>query len=88
MSAESSHGNGAVTLAELRTRHGRTWTISDAVGGGWYAVRRVVVSAHGSAHGLSDVRCGATLTELARNLEAETRLEGQIWMRAPSQRAS
>lgn len=88
MSTESSQGNGVVTLAELKTRHGRTWVVSDAIGGGWYAVRRVAVSTHGRERGLSDVRCGATLVELARNLEAEIRLENQTWIRAPARLGS
>ncbi|MFI6800742.1 hypothetical protein [Streptosporangium canum] len=59
--------------------YGRTWRIAESVGGGWYAVRRAAVSAQGREHGLSDVRCGVSLVELAHNLEAETRLESQAW---------
>lgn len=44
------------------------WEISDAAGGGWYAVRIATVPAHG---GLSNVRCGATLEELRKHLEWE-----------------
>ncbi|MBB2909523.1 hypothetical protein FHS43_000769 [Streptosporangium becharense] len=73
-----------MTLAELTACHGRTWTISGAVGGGWYAVRRAALSVYARAHGLSDIRCGATLDELAHRLEAETRLERQAWRRIPA----
>lgn len=72
-----------MSVAELVMLHGRTWSISEAVGGGWYAVRRVVLSSYGLEHGLSNVRCGASLAELARNLEAEARLERQPWRRVP-----
>lgn len=44
------------------------WEISDAAGGGWYAVRIATVPAHS---GLSNVRCGATLDELRKHLELE-----------------
>ncbi|MEV6863106.1 hypothetical protein AB0M44_19150 [Streptosporangium subroseum] len=46
-------------------------------------MRRTGISAYGRDHGLSDVRCGATLVELARNLDDETRLESQPWQRVP-----
>ena len=46
------------------------WDISDAAGGGWYAVRIAKVSVHS---GLSNVRCGATLDELRKHLELEAR---------------
>ncbi|WP_449066306.1 hypothetical protein, partial [Planomonospora algeriensis] len=51
-----------------------------------YAVRRASISGHGREYGLSDVRCGANLVELSRNLEAETRLECQAWPRVPMRR--
>lgn len=70
-------------LAELRRRYERTWTISESLGDGCYAVRRATLSTHGREHGLSDVQCGATLVELARNLEAETRLESQSCRTVP-----
>ncbi|GAA2905788.1 hypothetical protein GCM10010517_71950 [Streptosporangium fragile] len=76
-----------VTLAQLVARFGRAWTICEAVGGGWYAVRRAGISVYGHHHGLSDVRCGASLAELARHLEAEKRLEGQTWQRVPTRPA-
>ncbi|WP_436759974.1 hypothetical protein [Streptosporangium sp. V21-05] len=72
-----------MTLAELTRLHGRTWTIAEAVGGGWYAVRRADMSAYGLEHGLSNIRCGTTLAELARRLDTETRLENQPWRRVP-----
>ncbi|WP_329091308.1 MULTISPECIES: hypothetical protein [unclassified Streptosporangium] len=68
---------------ELITRYGQTWTISEGTGGGWYAVRRTNMSAYGLEHGLCNVRCGATVRELARNLEEETQLENQPWRRVP-----
>ncbi len=46
------------------------WEIIDGAGGGYIAIRRVLVP---SAGGLSNVRCGATLAELHRHLEEETR---------------
>jgi hypothetical protein len=46
------------------------WVILDAAGGGWYAIRTVLVPRH---RGLSNVRCGASLDELYRHLESETR---------------
>ncbi|MDP9866356.1 MULTISPECIES: hypothetical protein [Streptosporangium] len=76
-----------MTLAELRKLYERTWQISESIGSGWYAVRRNAISAQGREHGLSDVRCGATLVELARNLEAETRLESQAWRHVPVRHA-
>ncbi|MFI6888506.1 hypothetical protein [Streptosporangium canum] len=68
-----------MTLAELRKLYGRVWRISEGIGSGWYAVRRNAISAQGREHGLSDARCGASLVELAHNLEDETRLESQAW---------
>ncbi|MER5648537.1 hypothetical protein [Streptosporangium sp. NPDC002524] len=62
-------------LRDLMARHGRTWIIAEGSGGGCYAVRRVSLWAHGLERGLCNVRCGATVEELARNLEEETRLE-------------
>ncbi|WP_440071180.1 hypothetical protein [Streptosporangium sp. OZ121] len=64
------------------TRYGRTWIITET-GDGWYAVRRTNLPAYGLEHGLCNVRCGATVGELARNLEEETRLENQSWRRVP-----
>lgn len=63
--------------------YGRTWTIAEGIGGGWYAVWRADISAYGLEHGLSNIRCGATLAELARHLDTETRLENQPWRRVP-----
>ncbi|GAA4206107.1 hypothetical protein GCM10022252_67720 [Streptosporangium oxazolinicum] len=61
-------------LRDLMARHGRTWIIAEGAGG-CYAVRRVSLRAHGLERGLCNVRCGATVEELARNLDEETRLE-------------
>ncbi|MEU4509128.1 hypothetical protein AB0G05_06505 [Nonomuraea wenchangensis] len=46
------------------------WRIQD-LDGGWVAVRKILVPCAG---GLSNVRCGETLDELATNLQVETRL--------------
>ncbi|MER5645985.1 hypothetical protein [Streptosporangium sp. NPDC002524] len=70
-------------MAELTKLYGHTWTISEAAGGGWYAVRRADMSVYGLEHGLSNIRCGATLAELARRLDTETRLENRPWRRVP-----
>jgi hypothetical protein len=52
------------------------WHITD-ISGGWVAYRVTFVP-RGS--GLSNVRCGATLEELAGNLQAEIRLqESSSW---------
>ncbi|GLW05463.1 hypothetical protein Misp01_05930 [Microtetraspora sp. NBRC 13810] len=48
--------------------------IREAVGGGWYALR-TFISTYAQRLGMSDVRYGATLGELARHLEAERRLD-------------
>ncbi|GAA3199651.1 hypothetical protein GCM10010486_81880 [Nonomuraea roseoviolacea subsp. carminata] len=47
------------------------WHITD-MAGGWVAYRVTLVP---SGSGLSNVRCGATLRELAGNLQAEIRLQ-------------
>ncbi|MFC6081138.1 hypothetical protein [Sphaerisporangium aureirubrum] len=67
-----------VTIAELNAKYSRRWLVSDAVGGGWYAVRRQGLSSLLLRHGLSNVRCAATLEELAGHLAAEARLEATI----------
>ncbi|GAA2215641.1 hypothetical protein GCM10009850_111090 [Nonomuraea monospora] len=59
-----------VTLEQL-IRAYPAWRIQD-LAGGWVAMRRSPVP---DASSLSNVRCGETLTELAANLEAETRLK-------------
>lgn len=46
------------------------WDILDGAGGGWYAIRTVLLPRQSR---LSNVRCGANLDELRRNLESETR---------------
>ena len=46
------------------------WEIHDAAGGGWYAIRTVLVP---PTCELSNIRCGANLDELSKNLTAETR---------------
>lgn len=47
------------------------WHIID-MAGGWVAIRANLVPKNS---GLSNVRCGETLEELAGNLHAETRLQ-------------
>ncbi|WP_424536706.1 hypothetical protein ACOZ38_43755 [Sphaerisporangium viridialbum] len=67
-----------VTLAELRVKYGRHWLVSDAVGGGWYAVRRHGISRELLQRGLCNVRCAATLDGLAARMAAETQLEDRL----------
>ncbi|MGI5283033.1 hypothetical protein ACQEVF_06835 [Nonomuraea polychroma] len=64
-----------MSLDSLTNEYGRQWIISDAVGGGWYAVRRAFLSDQSRERGLSNVRCGRTLEELAHNLAEERSLE-------------
>ncbi|MGI5285671.1 hypothetical protein ACQEVF_20365 [Nonomuraea polychroma] len=45
------------------------WEIMDGAGGGYIAFRTVLVP---DRSGLSNVRCGATLSELFEHLEQET----------------
>ncbi|MGW0588816.1 hypothetical protein [Streptosporangium sp. NPDC002607] len=61
-------------MAILIARYGRQWLISEAAGGGYYAVRR-----HGLSEesGLSNVMCTTTLGEMARRLAAERRRENR-----------
>jgi hypothetical protein len=72
-----------MTLTELTARFPK-WEISDGAGGGWYAVRRALISpsSRGSS-ALSNVRCGNTLDELARHLEEEAQLEAHTTTRPP-----
>lgn len=58
------------TLQHLLSRF-PGWQITD-MAGGWVAIRTHLVR---SDSGLANVRCGATLEELARNLQAECRLQ-------------
>ncbi|WP_431913759.1 hypothetical protein [Nonomuraea jabiensis] len=46
------------------------WEIIEGAGGGYIAIRTVLVPGHSA---LSNVRCGATLPELFAHLEEETR---------------
>ncbi|GAA3410123.1 hypothetical protein GCM10018952_13380 [Streptosporangium vulgare] len=68
-----------MTLNELKAVYGRRWSISASLGGGWYAVRREDLSLKSLQRGLSHVRCGQTLEELACRLAAEKRIEEQWW---------
>jgi hypothetical protein len=67
--------DGPVTLAGLEAAYGRHWVITDSAGGGWIAVRRHGASPGALARGLSNVRCAATLAELAGHLAGETEME-------------
>jgi hypothetical protein len=58
-----------VTLQQLIGDY-PAWQVQD-MAGGWVAIRRNLVP---PKRGLSNVRCGETLDELAANLQAETRL--------------
>ncbi|NJP92071.1 hypothetical protein HCN51_21835 [Nonomuraea sp. FMUSA5-5] len=60
-----------VTVAEV-IRAFPGWQIYD-LAGGWAAVRTNLLP---RTSGLSNVRCGETLEELVRHLEAETRPRG------------
>ncbi|MEV0619804.1 hypothetical protein AB0I81_41250 [Nonomuraea sp. NPDC050404] len=60
----------SVTLEQL-IREYPAWQVQD-MAGGWVAMRRDLVP---QTSGLSNVRCGKTLTELAANLRAEARLK-------------
>lgn len=64
-----------MTLGELITAYGKRWLISPGLGGGYYAIRRDGLSPQAEAQGLSMVRAGATVTELASHLAAETERE-------------
>lgn len=68
-----------MNLSELNAVYGRRWKISRAIGGGWYAVRPHDLSETSIRRGLSNVRCGQTLEELAGHLAAEQRIEEQWW---------
>ncbi|MFC4533777.1 hypothetical protein [Sphaerisporangium dianthi] len=68
----------AMTINELKDKYSSKWLVSDAVGGGWYAVRRHGVSRNLLRRGLSNVRCAATLNELAAHLAAEVQLEERL----------
>lgn len=57
-----------MTLAKLIAQY-PAWQVQE-IAAGWVAIRKQPVPC---ASGLSNVRCGATLDELAANLQAETR---------------
>ncbi|MEV7968687.1 hypothetical protein AB0O34_22275 [Sphaerisporangium sp. NPDC088356] len=69
-----------MTITELNSAYGKHWLISEAMGGGWYAVRRHSLSTRALERGLSNVRCGNTLEELGRYLSSETHLEQRRWV--------
>ncbi|TMR98710.1 hypothetical protein [Nonomuraea basaltis] len=52
------------------TRSFPGWDIIDGAGGGYIAIRTVLVPENS---GLSNIRCGATLLELYKHLEQEMR---------------
>ncbi|WP_440097944.1 hypothetical protein [Streptosporangium sp. H16] len=66
------------TIAILIARYGRHWLISEAAGGGYYAVRRHSLSEEVlGRRNLSNVMCAVTLGEMARRLAAENEREGR-----------
>ncbi|MEU8379905.1 hypothetical protein [Streptosporangium sp. NPDC048865] len=66
------------TIAILIARYGRHWLISEAVGGGYYAVRRHSLSEEVlDKRKLSNVMCAGTLGEMARRLAAERERENR-----------
>ncbi|MDH2429770.1 hypothetical protein [Sphaerisporangium sp. TRM90804] len=71
--------SAAVTVSELHRRYGVRWDIFDGVAGGWIAVRRDRLSGAALARGMSNVRCAATLDELASFLATETEIENRPW---------
>lgn len=75
--------SGKPTPRQVNAAYGRRWIISPGMGGGWYAVRRSSLSDQSLKRGLSNVRGGATLEELARHLAEETRLEERQWRPGP-----
>ncbi|WP_329424371.1 hypothetical protein OG339_28630 [Streptosporangium sp. NBC_01495] len=67
------------TIAILIARYGRHWLISEAMGGGYYAVRRQSLSEEVlDRRNLSNVMCTGTLGEMARRLAAENEREGRL----------
>ncbi|WP_433217192.1 hypothetical protein [Microtetraspora malaysiensis] len=77
-----------VTIRGLEAEYGKQWTISHAAGGGWCAVRRTNLPPQRVARGLSNVRCGADLEELARHLAEEKRGEEKDSARPPLRQTS
>ena len=71
----------AVTIGDLKATYGNYWLISEAVGGGWYAVRKHGLARGLLRRGLSNVHCAATLGELAARLTAEANLEEDLLRR-------
>ncbi|WP_440064923.1 hypothetical protein [Streptosporangium sp. OZ121] len=67
------------TIAILVARYGRHWLISEAAGGGYYAVRRHSLSEEVlDRRNLSNVMCAVTLGGMARRLAAENEREGRV----------
>ncbi|GAA2847426.1 hypothetical protein GCM10010517_04490 [Streptosporangium fragile] len=81
MTGARGDGEGAPgpgTIAVLITRYGRHWLVSEAVGGGYYAVRRNGLSEEIlRRRGLSNVLCAAVPGEMARLLAAERERENR-----------
>ncbi|MGJ6963174.1 hypothetical protein ACSDR0_14805 [Streptosporangium sp. G11] len=66
------------TIAILIARYGRHWLISEAMGGGYYAVRRHSLTEEVlDRRNLSNVMCAGTLGEMARRLAAERERENR-----------
>ncbi|WP_062349423.1 hypothetical protein [Herbidospora yilanensis] len=62
-------------LSELAERYGRRWDITGSDVEGWTAVRRQLVRQEALDRGLSNVRCGNTLADLAVRLKEEEESE-------------
>ncbi|MER5624565.1 hypothetical protein ABT061_26390 [Streptosporangium sp. NPDC002544] len=79
MSGASDEEKGPGTIAVLIVRYGRHWLVSEAAGGGYYAVRRHSLSEEFlGRNDLSNVICAATLGEMARRLAAERKRENRF----------
>ncbi|WP_030919252.1 hypothetical protein [Streptosporangium amethystogenes] len=66
-------------IAILIARYDRNWLISEAAGGGYYAVRRHSLSeGFLGRNDLSNMICVPTLGEMARRLAAERKRENRL----------
>jgi hypothetical protein len=71
-------------ISALRGTYGAKWIIEESADG-FYAVRKRNLSTEDKARGLSAVRCGATLDELALHLAEEVRLQQRHVPLSPAQ---
>ncbi|WP_066369743.1 hypothetical protein [Herbidospora mongoliensis] len=62
-------------LSELAEKYGRRWDITGSGTEGWTAVRRQLIRQEALDRGLSNVRCGNTLEDLAARLKEEEAAE-------------